>query len=239
MKALNLKGKKFGKLTAKEIVYKDNVRSWLCECECGEKVVVSTSQLTSGNKKTCTKCNEKDTIDKYLNKQYGDLTVISFNSRDNNNRMLFNCECKCGNKKVVSAKNLSRGVSKDCGCKQKERISKNKRKEYGESNKNILITSYKNNAKKKNLSFSLTKQQMEELFKGNCYYCGCKPSQVKKAKNTYGEFVYNGIDRLDSSKGYEKDNVVSCCSTCNYLKSDYSEKEFLQIIKRIATYKKL
>lgn len=43
-----------------------------------------------------------------------------------------------------------------------------------------------------------------------------------------------GADRLDPSKGYELGNVVSCCTTCNYLKGTYTEKDFLTLIHKIA-----
>ena len=43
----------------------------------------------------------------------------------------------------------------------------------------------------------------------------------------------NGIDRLDSSKPYEVDNCVSCCSKCNYMKQDNTEQEFIDQIKKI------
>jgi len=39
--------------------------------------------------------------------------------------------------------------------------------------------------------------------------------------------IYNGIDRLDSSKGHVIDNVVPCCKWCNYAKRERSYKDFL------------
>ena len=46
----------------------------------------------------------------------------------------------------------------------------------------------------------------------------------------------NGIDRVDSSKGYVEDNVVSCCKYCNTAKNTMSRDEFFKWIKRVYEY---
>lgn len=49
-------------------------------------------------------------------------------------------------------------------------------------------------------------------------------------------FKCNGIDRINSNKGYEKDNCVSCCPICNRMKLDLSLEDFYAHIEKI--YKK-
>ena len=76
---------------------------------------------------------------------------------------------------------------------------------------------YKKNAKVRGLIFEMTRNEFVNLVNMPCYYCG-------------GESY--GIDRLDNTMGYLKDNTVSCCSMCNYMKKSYSEGEFInQCIK--------
>lgn len=54
MKAINLVGKKFGKLTVKEFAgHKNNFRQWLCECDCGNEKVIRGGHLTKGFTKSC------------------------------------------------------------------------------------------------------------------------------------------------------------------------------------------
>lgn len=56
------------------------------------------------------------------------------------------------------------------------------------------------------------------------------PSQeVLEAYNVY----VNGIDRVDSDRGYEPDNCVSCCRHCNVMKNGYTRDEFFQQIKGV------
>lgn len=59
-------------------------------------------------------------------------------------------------------------------------------------------------------------------------FCG-KPYFVKALP----PLKRNGIDRLDSSIGYVKTNVVSCCTKCNYAKHEMTIDEFKEWIKKI------
>ena len=81
---------------------------------------------------------------------------------------------------------------------------------------------YKHSAKKRNISFELTFEEFINLTQQNCYYCKHFPNQIVKQRGAFGEYVYNGIDRLDNTKGYTLDNCVSCCKTCNIMKLDLS-----------------
>lgn len=51
----NLIGKKFGKLTVKELIGKNKCNSqiWLCSCECGGYIEATTKDLNSGHVQTC------------------------------------------------------------------------------------------------------------------------------------------------------------------------------------------
>lgn len=70
--------------------------------------------------------------------------------------------------------------------------------------------------------WELTFNQCVTLFNGKCKYCDFRP-----------EGKLNGIDRVDSTKGYTIDNVVSCCSQCNYAKGTLTESDFLKMCSDI------
>jgi len=139
------------------------------------------------------------------------------------------CRCNCGNEKIILASNLQRGTTKSCGCLSK--------KEYGEASFNAVLAKYKLHAKDAERDFLLTNYEFRELIFSDCYYCGKKPSQVKHNKWSNGDLEYNGIDRIDNSKGYIKGNVRPCCRKCNFIKNKLSEEEFLSMVKN--TYKNL
>jgi hypothetical protein len=45
-----------------------------------------------------------------------------------------------------------------------------------------------------------------------------------------GKYIMS-VDRVDSNKGYVKDNIVLCCSIINSMKNTLSTEEFFSIIK--------
>ena len=102
--------------------------------------------------------------------------------------------------------------------------------------RNYLFHVYKYQSKCREIEFSLTQDQFYTLTKENCWYCGIIPSQVVKHKNhgVVYSCIYNGIDRVDSNKGYLISNCISCCKACNKMKSTISCHTFLQHVKAIA-----
>lgn len=111
--------------------------------------------------------------------------------------------------------------------------SEDTRMKYGESSRNFLILKYKQSAKIRNHEWALTKKQAEELFQGDCFFCGSKPKAIISVKTGYGEYIYNGIDRFDNNKGYTIENSVSCCKECNSMKSNKTVEEFLDHIEKV------
>ena len=159
-------------------------------------------------------------------KKFGILTVIERkypNSKSGYPRWL--CKCSCGTEKILCGCTLRRGHTKSCGCLR--RLSP------GLSSMRGLIGCYKGLAKKKNREYNLTEGQFKEITQKDCCYCGTKPRQIYKSTNTSGNYVHNGIDRIDNTKGYTIDNVVPCCKQCNHAKTNLTLQEFRDWVKRI------
>ena len=87
---------------------------------------------------------------------------------------------------------------------------------------------YSRNANYKNLEFTITIENFNEIVKNPCYYCG-----ILQPKG------FNGIDRKDQTKGYILDNCVSCCKICNYIKGSLNDDIFVRRIEHILKYNKL
>lgn len=96
----------------------------------------------------------------------------------------------------------------------------------------------------RNLSFELHKEQIRELTSKPCYYCGHEPSTVERCRNNdinfkWGDYVYNGIDRVDNNCGYIISNCVPCCEICNRAKGAVSIEDWqdhlTQFVKKILT----
>lgn len=121
----DLVGNKYGKLTViKEIPSKSQSqkknRYFLCKCDCGNTIEVSAAHLRSGHTQSCgclmkEKISEKTVIREEGNR-YGKLTVIEEAGRDKNQRVLWRCQCDCGNEKIALGKSLRAGLVQSCGC---------------------------------------------------------------------------------------------------------------------------
>jgi hypothetical protein len=94
-----------------------------------------------------------------------------------------------------------------------------------------VFNTYLRHACDKKRQFNLTKQEFYDLTQKNCYYCNKKPEQ--KTRSKLKTIFYNGIDRIDSNKGYFLENCVSCCKFCNIMKKNYSLDFFYNQIEKI------
>lgn len=95
----------------------------------------------------------------------------------------------------------------------------------------VLYYRYETNSKKRNLIFSLTKEQFKELIFKNCFYCNKAPSNDMGHK--FESIKYNGIDRMNNQEGYTLSNSVTCCEICNFMKGSLGLDEFYKHIESI------
>ena len=156
------------------------------------------------------------------NKKFGKLLALEIVGKDKYGRCIWKCLCNCGNETNVRSGNLIQKNSLSCGCHRKNK-KKKLRLPYGEAAFNDLYGRYKYKAEKRGYTFILTKDETKILFKQNCYYCGQIPNKVRKKSECRGEFVYNGIDRVDGAEGYILSNCVTCCWECNSKKGSITK----------------
>ena len=163
-------------------------------------------------------------------RKFGRLTVIERSYPNRNEGTVWLCKCECGTEKIIRGHSLRRGLTKSCGCLLKEFHRLN----FGLASMHSLIRKYKERARKRKLEFNLTEEQFKEITQKDCYYCGAKPNNIYRQKNCNGDYVYNGLDRVDNAKGYIINNVVPCCKICNLAKNNLTLQEFKDWIKKIS-----
>lgn len=79
---------------------------------------------------------------------------------------------------------------------------------------------YKLNADSRKLEFKLEYNEFLKFENINCHYCGDKVDSIS-------------LDRINNTKGYAIDNVVSSCYKCNALKHTADEVSFLSQVSKI------
>jgi len=166
-------------------------------------------------------------------KRFGRLVVQQFHEINHEGRAKWLCLCDCGNTTIVAGSELTRkrggrGGTSSCGCLKGAIVLAK-----GEAAFNSLLRNYKARAKRLNIDFALSREEFLTLTRSTCFYCGQQPTRVFHAGRRHkAAFLYNGVDRVNSSKGYEWTNVVPCCETCNKAKRDMDVDEFIVWITR-------
>lgn len=161
--------------------------------------------------------------------------------------------CKCGELFKCVAAHINNGSTKSCGCRKyeyyKEFVEANKtrphplkgkpgtmlKSEPGRSYKRSLAM-YKSSAKRRGLSFNLSLEQVTDLITKRCVHCNRAPYKAHNLRErtiTGYSTPINGIDRKNSKEGYYLENCQTCCTDCNLMKSDHTEQEFKEHVRRM------
>ena len=213
----DLLGQIFGKWT---VLYKDPNKSknWFCSCACDRAVVRSVREyyLTSGRSKCCGCSGAINRVGQH----FGRWKVIE---RDLTKPSAWICQCSCGTVQSLLSSTLTRGASISCGCAPQAPFMNFMK---------ALMKQYQKGARGRDIEFSLTLEECEALFKSNCTYCNRAPAGRIQGYR-HDVFVYTGIDRADSNRGYHTYNVTPCCKTCNMAKSVMAVDEFLEWVKSV------
>ncbi len=222
-------GNRYGKLVVIKQVdnSKCNRIQWLCQCDCGNAKIVEGTKLRGGFRNNCGCLRAKNII----GQRFGRLIAISRAGSSSSGDATWLCRCDCNKELIVSGNSLRFGNTKSCGCLRHELECL----PFGEAAFNAIVCGIKGRAKRKHLEWSLTDEQIRLLLTQPCYYCGAEPTQTNGASRAQcnGIFLYNGLDRIDSSLGYVIENIVSCCGICNRAKYTLSVTQFKDWVIRI------
>lgn len=120
-KAIDLTGKRFGRLVAKEPSSnrdRDGSIFWVCACDCGKTKEASANKLKTGNISSCGCLTDPEDL---AGRVFTRLTVLSLSSERSSSRgAKFVCKCSCGETVTVSRSSLLQGNTKSCGCLKRE-----------------------------------------------------------------------------------------------------------------------
>lgn len=118
----NLVGQRFGRLIVLEDtgkrVYKSVV--WKCRCDCGNIIEIYAPNLKSGDTRSCG-CLHREQVSEYMsndisNQKFGRLLAIEPTNKRRNGKVVWKCQCDCGNIAYVASTSLVNGNTMSCGC---------------------------------------------------------------------------------------------------------------------------
>lgn len=108
--------------------------------------------------------------------------------------------------------------------KRKKRNDIGKTRKKYDSNLPLRYRSYLSSANQRSISFELSVPEFNAILMHSCVYCGT----TQKI----------GVDRIDSSQGYNIENCQPCCTMCNMMKHKHSSEDFIKHIMKIASHLK-
>ena len=111
-------------------------------------------------------------------------------------------------------------MCRSCDNLRSNKLKKNKA-ETIEGKASILYSNIKRRCSDKKLVCEIDEKYIIDLYKkqnGLCYYTGIKMELISTNENK----KVVSVDRVDSTQGYLKSNVVLCCWVVNNIKQDLS-----------------
>lgn len=122
LKNENLIGQKFNYLTVIELLperAKNRQKIYKCQCDCGNYTNVRSSDLKTGNTKSCgcyNIINLQNRAEDLTGQTFGRLTVLERGEGKVQGVLYWKCRCSCGAIAHVPARNLREGKTLSCGC---------------------------------------------------------------------------------------------------------------------------
>ena len=117
--------KQFGELTilsiSEPIKEKKSQRYCTCKCSCGKEITVRLHNVLTEHTTSCGHIQHVD-YSKYVDLQFGELTILSIEDPTTNphHYQMCNCQCSCGKKIRVILQNLLTGHTTSCGHRVKD-----------------------------------------------------------------------------------------------------------------------
>ena len=207
-KVEDLTGQRFGELTViRDSGERQNHKIlWLCRCDCGNELKVTTGNLHQGVSTRCKRCGCKHAAMTMLvdlrGKKFGRLTPIEVVGSDKYSKHIWKCKCDCGNTTYATTELLTSGKTKSCGCYKQDEF-KQRVTTHGMTNTRVY--------------------NIWQLMKDRClnsknlhFYCygGRGITVCERWKDSFENFLSDmgnpsndlSIDRIDPDGNYEPSN---------------------------------
>ena len=177
-------------------------------------------------------------------KKCGHLTILEEKRRKKGHRRI-QCKCDCGKIIEINLHSITHNKQQSCGCELYCKLYHREGKEknpswtgYGEI-PGSLFGQIRRNAKNTKREFSITIQDMWELFLKQNKCCALSGIPLQFQSEARLRDGTASLDRIDSSKDYIKGNLQWVHKNINKMKSDFEQNNFIKLCKAVAQYQKL
>jgi predicted RNA-binding Zn-ribbon protein involved in translation (DUF1610 family) len=185
----------------------------------------------------------KVNLQDYIGQQIGNVVILRENKTIKQTRVDYKCNCgRYGNirfSEILAKQKIGKNYRcRQCGIESTKKGSRLINGQY--------FYQLSHNAKSRGLEFLITPQDLENIWitqNGICNISGLKlelPIKKKAYKEdgtpTIHYFGNASVDRINSYKGYTKDNVQWIHSKINIMKMEIPQDDFIQLCKLIVKH---
>lgn len=219
-------GEKYCKKHERDKYYDEEKEKGIKYCD----VARGCFTLCENGLKSCRNCLDKEIIKDTKRRLENEVIHTALVSNINTTNQIC-CNCGKDYEKYLTENNTPSRICKHCNEVQQLQDNKRKNRPRNYKTENLLnlnryYKQYIKSALKRNYVMELQFDKFQELVKQHCYYC----DYIKESEA-------NGIDRVDNSKGYNKENCVACCEICNRIKHVYDKEFFIEKCKILSKNK--
>jgi hypothetical protein len=166
-----------------------------------------------------------------IGKKIGHLTVQKLSNKKNKHNSVWTCLCDCGKTIDIISSNLMSGETNSCGC-------------YRSGSKHYMWKGYeeisgghfngiKQRALDNKIEFSISIEYIWQVFLDQDRKC--KLSGISLYLGP-GKKRNASLDRIDSSKGYTKENVQWVHKDINKMKQNLKEEYFIRMCEYVTKH---
>lgn len=217
---------KFNDYTIVSEPYKKN-NIWYVDvkCKCG-----SIKTKPTGNLKKLTRCKKCNASENYRKYQSGDkafdLTLLEYLPYDGSH-VKIKVKCNCGH--IFQTNSNLFGKTKTCRkCYDLQKGPQHPSYKGTQHVSQTYFSQIKLNATKRNIQFNLTIKYLDKLIRHQQFKCYLSGMTINVNDKTAS------LDRIDSSKGYVKNNVAWCHKHVNQIKSNFPNNYFIDLCNKIS-----
>lgn len=244
-------GKEFGdwKIISEGIRTKHNSRQWICRCKCGFERLFTTSFLNSYPVTMCPTCREHvrkkedDDISLILcGKEIGTYTVLRMLNRNKYGSRQWLCKCRCGFERVFFTSHLNGAgkkkatICEKCCLQEMELMNR-----VYDQIPNRFWHKFLNVAQRREISVSITKDDLYDLYLSQEKKCALTGLSLyfTLLNTNFNRYTNASLDRIDSSKPYEKGNIQWVEKRINMMKNSYSQSDFISLCELVTIFNTL
>lgn len=202
--------------------YKNNNMQIKVKCDCGTEKFMNANAF--GKVLACYYGCSMTIVNKFeIGQIIGDWKILELSKTIDRRRKSL-CQCVCGTQKYIRdevLKSVLEGKSnygRSCGCT------------VSVSEFDVFFTRVETNARTRKYDLNITAKDIENLYIKQNKKCALSGVEIDFGKRIKKSKYYcsASLDRIDSSKGYELDNIQLVHKDVNLMKQSYTQEKFIE-----------